>query len=333
MKVPEIAGGPPVRDPHVRRPVQPASVEGISFAGVHPLRLAEIRRRVGIVKSFLSIERPEEEDRIDHANALGLSVSQFLGLARAWRAFKTPAALDGAGTKRGTPRSTGPRNLPTESKEVAAEVINSVGPDVSHAEAVRLIETRCNMLDVKPPSKSTIWNMIMEARRDDVLQTGGNEIVIGRCHIRLPTMIDGEVMFPWIALAVDTKDGAIRAAAMHDELRFPETFGSALVRHLQDRELVVDTELVQAIYGQDAPKHEAVKSSAARTAIAKVLGRGIGSLVLLYQVSRVINPERALITRKDQPLKMGDVEELVLKELIAHNKMRHQPPPKVSWVP
>lgn len=331
MKKPDGSGCKPVRDRQVCRPVEPASIEGISFEGVHPLRLEEIRKRVGILKSFLSIENVEDEDRINHAKALGLSVNQFLGLVRAWQVSKSPAALDGAGAKRGAHRSTGPRHLPTESKAVALEVIGALGASLTHTLAVDMIERRCSMLNVKPPSRSTIWNMIMDYRRNEKGGTGGDEIVIGRCHVRTPTLIAGKVEFPWIILVVDTKDGAILAAVMQDEDLLQGTVMPMLEQQSPNRSVTVDKDLAPALFGMATPMHTEVKSSAARTAIAKVLGRGIGDLTLLYQVSRAISPAQALITPKDKPLQFSDLEDFVIKELIAHNLIRHRPRPLVSW--
>ena len=318
------SGGTPARSPAA------SNLDDVDLTGVDPLRIEEVRRRVIAVKSYLRITEPTDQDRRRHAGELNLSVNQFLGLVRAWKEHGHAAAIAGAGAARGTPRSAGPRHLPTVSKDAAREVVAALGPDVPHVEAVQAVEARCASLGVKSPSKSTIWNMVMAARRDAAQKIHCNDIVVSRCHAKLPVAQDGVVVFPWIVLTVDASKGVVLAATMDEESAIEPTVASALMRFPAGARIVVDQGIAKQLES-NLPPHVAVRPSAARTATAKALGRGFGTIELIYQLSRAIDPRRVLRSRMDAALKPADAWRVIFEQLTGHNAARGAPPPIVNW--
>jgi hypothetical protein len=300
----------------------------LDLTGVDPLRINEVRRRVEVVKSYLEVPQPDENDRRRHAGMLGLSVNQFMALVRAWREHGRAVAMSGAGAARGTPRASVPRSLPERSKQVARSAILSLAPDTSLAGAVRTVTARCAALGLQAPSKSTIWNMMMALRRDSPVQSGAGSIVIARCHAKLPVELEGHVFFPSLTLATDTGSGIISAVSVgYGEVEMPTIA----------RDLLGQSPLTPIQAGRDvAAKGDfrgcrLIKPSAARTATARVLGRGFGSIDLIYQISRSIDPKSVLRARKDTPLQVADAQRLICEQLTKHNAGRQSPPPHVSW--
>ncbi|KQN26046.1 hypothetical protein ASE86_07745 [Sphingomonas sp. Leaf33] len=326
------ASARPVKMPFDQRDPRDPDPERTDLTGVAPLRLAEIRRRVEVVKSYLAIATPDDHARRTHALALGLSVNQFLALVRAWREHGRAEAISGAGASRGTPRPTGPRNLPTESKSAAREVVAGLGADVSHVDAVAAVEARCHALGVKAPSRSTVWNMIMAARRDARGVEGEDGLVVSRCHAKLPVERHGAVTFPSLLLVVDSGDGSVLAAAMEDDDMAVGIVSDVIRAESRGRRVLIDMDIARNSDIGVLADVRCVRPSAARTATAKALGRGFGSIELIYQISRAVRPEKTLRSRKDRPLQPGDARDVIFGQLSAHNAARGAQPPIVSWL-
>ena len=308
-----------------------ATVEGDpDMTGVDPLRRQEVRRRVAAVRSFAAIDAPTDVDRRAHADRLGLSVNQFLALVRAWREHGRAAALAASGKGRGSSRTTGPRHLPTASKAAALEVIATLGPDTPHVEAERLVRARCQALQVRPPSSSTIWNMIMAGRRDAAPLPSPAGIIVATVHAKLPVLVDAAIVLPALTLAVNATDGAIVAAA-----RQGVDSSAAIATYIDARReagpLMIDREVADRIAGEIGPGAHAVAPSAARTALAKSLGRGFGSIDILYQRRHGSAAERVLRSLKDQALSPEDGAAVLGGEMRSHNARRGVPPPTLAW--
>lgn len=308
---------------------QPAG--DLDMTGVNPLRIEEVRRRVVVVQDYLADTEPDDASRRRHAKSLGLSVNQFLALVRAWREHGRAVAISGAGAARGTTRADIPRSLPRESKDAAREVIAALGSDVPHVDAVRAVQARCAELGVKAPSPSSVWNMAMSARRDAAQPSATRDIIFSRCNLKLPVDIDGAVTFPPITLVLDSSNGEILAASMHVMAKASPVMSDALLLRLNGRNVVVDADIAATLGEHMTVLMRTVKPSLARTATAKALGRGFGSVELIYQLSRAIEPARALRARKDRPLREADARRHVLQQMAIHNAARCAPPPDTAW--
>ena len=300
----------------------------LDLSGVDPLRLVEIRRRVAVVKSYLQIKAPNEADRRKHAFELDLSVNQFLALVRAWSQQQKASAISGAGTAKGSPRPGGRRALPTASKATARQVIGEADTNSSLVEIVRLVRQRCEAIGVSPPSRSTIWNMVMEARRNDP-GTEDRGTLVSRCHVRLPVKIDAEIEFPMLTLALDRGSGAIVLAALDDALSLAPYLADAVEAGTIAEPVTVDEELTERIQTMKVTSLKRVPATAARTETARILGRGVGSLDLIYQHSRARRPEDMLRSRKDAALSEEDAARIIVEQLDAHNAARSAKPPIV----
>lgn len=302
----------------------------LDMAGVDPLRLGEVRRRVGVVKSYLSLRDPSDAHRRDHAEQLGLSVNQFLALVRAWREHGRAVAISCAGAAKGKTRPKSARNLPAASKAAAADVIAKIEPDTSLVETIRLVKEACNAIRVISPSRSTIWNMVMAHRRLSAVP-GHNGTAVSQCHVRVPVILNDCIEFPKIALVVDRSTGAIIAVAMDGDAAMASTLAAGIELRSHSEPIIVDAELATSIQHYTSVSLTPVASTVARTETAKILGRGFGSLDLIYQASRTIKPAGMLRSKKDSPLSQADARQAIAHHLLAHNSARGAGSPLLSW--
>jgi hypothetical protein len=298
----------------------------MDMTGVDPLRLAEVRRRVAVVKSFIALTEPTDADRKTHAMELRLSVNQFLALVRAWREHGRAVAISCAGAAKGTPRPNGRRNLPVASKAAAQEVIATLGPEVSLVETVRRVREKCGAIRVAAPSRNTIWNMLMAHRRAGGA-TGRKGVVVCRCHVRLPVATATGVDFPEIAIAVDLSDGIILAATLDGDRASAAHVVSAARRRSGGQPVPIDEDIVLLAGASAHTRVRPVKGTAARAMVASVLGRGFGTLDLIYRRSLSIDPAALLRSRKDAPVDPEDARRVIAEQLIRHNAARGAKPP------
>lgn len=296
--------------------------DAIDMSGVDPMRYAEMRRRVSAVRSFLDIETPEDADRVRYAVELGLSVNQFLALVRTWREHGRASAISGSGASKGAPRPGGRRNLPTSSKAAAIEVIAASASETSLVEIVRLVRERCEALRVVAPSRSTIWNMVMSARRARNAEGVRDHVLVSKCHVKLPMTTETGIDFPELILAVDMATGTILAGVMSAEPNGALKIAAAIRSSGTRKPVLADTDLTPTLTALIGARVTPMKPSAARTDTAKVLGRGFGTLELIYQRSRSISPADMLRSRKDEALSADDVRLVVADQIAAHNTRR-----------
>ncbi|HEY0312266.1 MAG TPA: hypothetical protein VGC56_07190 [Allosphingosinicella sp.] len=171
----------------------------------------------------------------------------------------------------------------------------------------------------------------MSSRRDLGQKHGSDDVVISRCHVKLPMEHEDEVVFPLIMLVVDGQNGAIIAAAMNQDGASFDSIVPPLTQLSIARRIIVDQDIAKELSGGKLPAHVAVRPSAARTATARALGRGFGSVDVTYQISRAIDPKRLLRSRKDKALSPRDARQVILEQLTTHNAARGAPPPIVNW--
>ena len=296
-------------------------MDELDLSGVDAMRRSEVMRRVGVVKDFLADSMPTDASKKLHADLLGLSVSQFMALVRAWRIHKSAAMMAGSGAHRGNPRRPSRISVPKAAKEEADRVIAEMGPDAPFVRINEAVVARCDLLEVTPPSRSTLWNMVMASRKRPHGDHGG--MVVGTCAVRLPMQLEGGLALPSLTLAVRAGDGAILAAALDeaDWIKFIMSASSS------DQEVRVDQSLLR---GDHVEGIVAIKATAARSAISRILGRGIVNVGLIYQPSRAIAPERLLRTKEDHPLDKLEIRKVVVAAIARHNEERNADGP--IWV-
>lgn len=312
----------------------------LDMSGVDPLRWAEVRRRVSVIKQFIAIRKPTEADRRSYAARLELSVNQFSALVRLWREFGQASAISGAGsTRRGT-RKTGPRHLGSEVKDATRAVLESLGPDVPLATAVPAVREALAAKGLKAPSRSTIWNMLMEARQDPFREGEDASIIVAKCAVRLPVEIDQDLIYPEIALAVRVSTGVVIAASMATDEQLPKRLADALTAFKACAHLTVENSLGQpleivdcrpkVVRSHNYPNATCIGSFNARKILAQALGRGFSMIDLVYRVQHAKLPERMIRAAMDQPLDLTDAEEAVRTNIASHNAKRGAAEP--IWV-
>lgn len=286
------------------------------MSGVDPLRWDEVRRRIAVVKSYLSLTNATDADRSDHATRLGLSANQFMALVRSWREHRSAAKVAGSGAHRRATRRPSRLSIPKEAKDAAAAAIEELGPTAPLVDINAEVDRRCAKLQLAPPSRSSIWNMVM-AKRQECL-AGESGVVVGTAWVRLPLKTETGIVFPTITMAVRGSDGAVIAAAM------PATYvdWAGLVRSIEgSAEIRIDDSMLSP-FGDDGKSIVPIAGTAARTSLARIIGRGLDDVPLIYQVSRAVLPESLLRTKDDHPLAEADARSIVIAAVERHNAKR-----------
>lgn len=305
-------------------------MEDLDMSGVDPLRRAEVRRRIGVIKDFIGIAKPNDADRKSHADRLELSVSQFLGLVRAWKEYGRPSAISGSGFTKGKERMTGPRHLAAEVKRAARDVVTRLDADLTLKQTVAAVNDALAAQGLRAPSRSTIWNMVMDARRDRVIETDNDIVLVSRCWIRLPIAApDGVISYPELILSVRPSSGAIIAASMAIGEQVPARMAAAVLEVARDAEIRVENALADPFELAGA-RVTRLLSHNGRRELARALGRGFGQVRIVYQPLRAVDPVAVLRNSKDRPLTAEDARDVVGDLLLDHNAV--QQAAEVIWV-
>ncbi|WP_294235161.1 hypothetical protein [uncultured Sphingomonas sp.] len=305
-------------------------MEELDMSGVDPLRRAEVRRRIAVIQDFIAIAKPNDVDRKGHADRLELSVGQFLALVRAWKEYRRPSAISGSGFTRGKERRTGPRHLAAEVKRAAREVIASLDADLTLKQTVAAVNDALAAQGLKAPSRSTIWNMVMDARQHVVVETDDDVVLVTRCWIRLPIAApDGAMSYPELVLAVRPSTGAIIAASMGTDDQVPARMAAAVLEVARDAEIRVENALADPFELAGA-RVIRLLSHNGRRELARALGRGFGQMRIVYQPVRAVDPVAVLRNSKDRPLTAEDARDVVGDLLLDHNAARQAV--EVIWV-
>lgn len=305
-------------------------MEDLDMSGVDPLRRAEVRRRVGVIRAFISIPKPSDTDRKKHAALLGLRAGQFQSLVRAWKEHGRASAISGSGSTRGAKRETGPRHLAAEVKQAARDVIASLESHLTLAQTVEAVNNSLTARGLKPPSRSTIWNMVMDARRNSVGGTSADVVLVSRCWIKLPiASADGTISYPELILAVSPFTGVILAASMSCTNDTAARIAAVVMDEPGDPDIRVENALAAPfeLAGVDVTR---LLSHNGRKELARVLGRGFDTISIIYQPARAVDPAEALRSTKDQPLTPKDARDVVADLLLRHNAARQAP--AATWV-
>lgn len=303
-------------------------MDELDMSGVDPLRYDEVRRRVAVVKEYMALPFPTEQDQKAHGARLGLSANQFKALVRIWRDYGSAAKMSGSGAHRRGTRAPNRLAVDPRAKAVAVQVVADLGSAATMAKVSQLVGTRCEALGLTPPSDSTIWNMVRAAR-----QTGdSNEdgIVIGTCMIQLPMATPDGLAQPMLTVAVRAEDKAIIAASL--QVADWQTAAITIAASAQPGTRVrTDKDLLSLKRAASIAKGiEPVPPAKARSAMSRILGLGIDDLPLIYRPSKAVLPERLLTTKEDRPLSPQDARTIVMAAIARHNAARDAR--DASWI-
>ncbi|WP_156347386.1 MULTISPECIES: hypothetical protein [unclassified Sphingomonas] len=324
MVEPEIAGGIAVSatDDHSAAP-PPASDDGdIDLSGVDPMRRVEVRRRIAVVRSFVALAAPDDNDVRRHAAMLDLSINQFKALVRAWRSQPSADSVAQSGRSKGKPRPVGPRQLDAEVKATAEAAIAGLSPTATIAQATAAVAAACEARGLAAPKATTVWKMMIAARQMQVDPAGCGVVVVGRCWIRLPVLDGDDLVTPSVALVVRAYDAAIVGASMRSDAATDAAL-IALARGRSDlKTLEIDERMIGSDPGAAGAIGQTSPASTIRRRLSRVLGNRIGKVQPIYKAGAERGPERLLRSRKDRPLSKADAAAVIRAAIAAHNAER-----------
>lgn len=182
--------------------------EDLDLSDVDPLKWAEVRKRVDVVRRYLALPHPTGADRDQHAAELGLRTGQFYNLVRAWREHRQPSALTLGVRKTGRPSRSRRGGVDPLAREIARNAIDELGRDAPVRTLESVTVTRCLAAGVRPPSRGTIRLLAKEggASAIDAPATG---IFVARTFVRLPMIVDGNIALPAAAVVAESPGGRV----------------------------------------------------------------------------------------------------------------------------
>lgn len=288
----------------------------LDMSGVDPLRYAEMRMRVAVIREFIATERTPKAVRESFAARLGVGEKQFMRLVAAWRALgdKARAAeLDGATSGKGSQRRRR-GGLSAEVRAIVADVIGDLGSDATLSATLAAARRLAADRGVKPPARSSVWNLLMEARSEGAPSRQEPGTVSGSVLARLPVVTrestgtgdgnDTGTMYPVIALAVRSPDGVILAY----EVEIGATEPGARQRVIQQASGSMNGEPLL----DDDDGHR----------LTALLGRRIARIGIIHRPS-LASPATALVrSRRDAPISPDDACRLIAAAVADHNHVR-----------
>ncbi len=302
--------------------------ESLDLADVDPLKWAEVRRRVAVIRDYLMIPHPTGADRDRHASQLGLGTAQFYNLVRAWRAHRKPSALIPGIRDVARPSKSRRGGVDPRAREIARNVIYEFGRTATVTALATEITRRCALEQVTPPSRGTIYALARErGHSPDASPAEG--ILVARAFMRLPTMIDGNVTFPTSLLAVEIPNGRILGIVLTEEVNSDEV--SRLVPTLRERLLQADLPITAAEADIDSleqalpgARYNRATSQTVARLLASTVGRRIGYIEL--RTSHPTASTAAVMqSARDEALSKADAETALEIARQHHNRSRLEP--------
>lgn len=298
----------------------------IDLSGVAPLRRAETRRRIEVIRKYLGIAKPSATDREAAANDLGIGTQQFMNLVRAWSLNGSATAIAKAGANAGDSRPPRNRGLPPSSRAAAEEALRGLPVSASHKAAIAAVHAICELNGTRPPSDSMVSYLRLAVRRSGAVATEEPGVVIGRATAALPMIGLGDMTLPELVMAVSKADGSIISVALiRPGDPAPDGFAaSARARDLARLGSVTigaDDETLAAAF----PNAEIVSRFTASRLLARLIGRGIDRVRLTYGPLASTDPNRSLRAKADAPLDRREAIDTVIAALNAHNSARNAP--------
>ena len=310
------------------RELEPARISGqtgdadyFDLVGINPMRWPEIRRRIAAVREYVALPRPNAADRDRIAAELGLSRSTFLNLVRIWRMSRSPAKLAGISAKKGQPRQT-KSSLPVTSISEVQRAIDEMGTTTSNAVIIREVRERLRKRRLTQPSDQTLTNLIAKARAEDTKNPPFEpQLLVAECSIGLPVTFANQVVLARAILAVTVPERLVVGFDLSCDPDRPPTPEGLLRRMgvrsfggLSDRPLV----LMLGVDVDSRKRGTGQPPSSNRPTLAKLFGRELGGLKLIYRPSMARAPDKIAGSRQDSPVGPSDVL-LALEHAIATN--------------
>lgn len=296
----------------------------IDFRGVAPLRFAETRRRIKAIRSYLGIAAPTDDDRVAAAASIGIGVQQFMSLVRAWAVHGEAVAIAKAGANAGSPRAARRGGLPQASRDAAEGALLALPPSATHKDAIAAVHAACRRRRTRVPSDSMVSYLRMNLRRSGETADGERGLLIGRATAALPTVTNGNLSLPEVALAIDGRSGTIVAAGIVDGAtgRPSASFTAAVLKAAGRTTGVVTVGYDDAAIAASIPNARTVSRFTAGRQLARVLGRKLGVVRLAYGPLASTDPRRALRAKADEPLDPSETADVLANAVADHNAAR-----------
>jgi hypothetical protein len=296
------------------------AAQAVDLTGVDPARWPEIRRRVAILDEYVKLHRPKRAVRENFAARIGLSESQLMHLARAWRIARDASAIPGA---RSRISSRKPRRICAGSVEIAQKVIDELGPLARRKDVLAEVGSRCRRAGSATPSDSTIANMITAARAAMDGPLGVEpEILIDECTIKLPVIVGGVVMMPRVLFAIALPERSILAAKISFDATPPSP--AALMATLKRGSSPCGKPL--PIRAPHLTRHWraaigaiSLDAGRGRPTLGRLLGNRLGELEVIHQAGKARRGEALAAGRHASALEPKDAAIAIADAMAAHN--------------
>ncbi|BCA58128.1 hypothetical protein [Sphingomonas sp. HMP6] len=288
----------------------------IDLSGVDPARWPEIRRRVGILDEFVAVHRPPLEVRAAFASRMGLSVSQFLMLARVWRTTRDASAIPGARSRNAVATT---RRLPARPLEVVRETIDALGPTARRRIVLAEVARRCAAESVATPSDSTVDNLLADARANMVSTPDvAAETLIDECAVKLPVAQGAEIIMPRLLIAIALPSRVIMATRVSCDPDIPPSFPDLLTQLDAIGAAIPPIRAPHYNDDQSGPDQSGNPADD-RPSLRRVLGNRLGNLQIVHRAS-MARPGTALVaSRHASAITTADAVAAIGAAVSAHN--------------
>ena len=199
--------------------------EEADLSYVDPRRIAEVRRRIAVVREYASLFRPSGADAKRYAAMLDMGPSNFSRLVKAWR--ERGRLPEGASAERRShAAATSRRGLSDASRDAVLAAIDRLGVDARFTDHLNAARAACAAANVHCPSPGSIWSMIQKRRTSSTPSpVRGPAILLVRCSIDLKVEIGDRILVPDVMLAVALPEGNVVSATPLFEHSSPGDFG------------------------------------------------------------------------------------------------------------
>ncbi|MBA4040305.1 MAG: hypothetical protein C0474_00590 [Sphingobium sp.] len=292
----------------------------VDMTGVDPARWREVRRRVSILDEFVAMHRPPLAVRTAFAHRMGLSVSQFMMLARVWRITRRASAIPGARSRIAVTRA---RRLPARSIGIMRETIADLGPIARRKDVLAEVGRRCAAEGIASPSGSTIANALADSRTDMASIPGSApEILIDECLVKLPVARGDAIVMPHVLLAIALPERRVLAAAIScDPLHAPSP--STLMADLQAACDHLASLPIRAAHHPDLERrvdgHATSSSPADMPSLGRVLGNRLGDLRILHRATMARPVATLVAARHASALDAEEAATAIMSAVASHN--------------
>ncbi|OBX18957.1 hypothetical protein A9995_10505 [Erythrobacter sp. QSSC1-22B] len=299
------------------------------FSGVEPTRLLEVHRRVSVIEDYLDIERPSGKQTVAAANSLGLTRWQFTRLAKAWRDHRNPTML----VKSKTGPSRRDYGIDERAKRIAHEEITKAGMGAEISNVAPMIEAACRNIGINPPSKPTIYNYILQERREGNLRFDRPPcLIIGRMWFHLPLQDSAVNTMPCALLAVALPERAIVAHSISTQRALPSSvpqllgdlFDQSNVEG-ESRELLMDsTDYAAGSVSLTERGHNDIIPSrvSMQRILAQAFGDRLGQLQPVYRRGSALAKPKYVMGIHDKPITRDAAVTVIEKAIAANNGER-----------